>query len=100
MYARSRRRLLAAFAVLTSLGALVAGTTEGRATEATAGRGTGLGVVYVGANDPTTDQNSVLAFRREADGSLTPLPGSPFLAKARNGLPTLPRGLKALGEGE
>jgi 6-phosphogluconolactonase (cycloisomerase 2 family) len=34
------------------------------------------GVVYVESNDPTG--NAVLAFRRHDDGSLTPLPGSPF----------------------
>ena len=37
------------------------------------------GVVYVQSNDFTPGQNSVLAYRRAADGSLTPLPGSPFL---------------------
>ncbi|HEY2158192.1 MAG TPA: hypothetical protein VGH33_21365 [Isosphaeraceae bacterium] len=34
------------------------------------------GVVYVQSNDP--NGNAILAYRRHADGSLTPLPGSPF----------------------
>ncbi len=33
------------------------------------------GVVYVQSNDPSG--NAILAYRRHADGSLTPLPGSP-----------------------
>src|SRR4051812_12219476 len=38
-----------------------------------------IGVVYVQSNDPTPGKNSVLAYARGANGSLTPLPGSPFL---------------------
>ena len=34
------------------------------------------GVVYVQSNDP--NGNAILAYKRHADGSLTPLPGSPF----------------------
>jgi len=37
------------------------------------------GAVYVESNDPTPGRNSVLAYHRAADGSLTPLAGSPFL---------------------
>jgi hypothetical protein len=33
-------------------------------------------IVYVESNDP--DGNAILAYQRAADGSLTPLPGSPF----------------------
>ena len=36
-------------------------------------------IVYVESNDP--DGNAIFAFKRAADGSLTPLPGSPFSAK-------------------
>ena len=35
-----------------------------------------LGVVYVESNDP--GGNAILAYRRHADGSVAPLPGSPF----------------------
>jgi 6-phosphogluconolactonase (cycloisomerase 2 family) len=35
-------------------------------------------VVYVETNDITPGQNAVLGYARAADGSLTPLPGSPF----------------------
>ena len=38
------------------------------------------GVVYVESNIPSANANSIFAFRRDdADGSLTALPGSPFL---------------------
>ncbi|HKG90496.1 MAG TPA: beta-propeller fold lactonase family protein [Gemmatimonadaceae bacterium] len=36
-------------------------------------------VLYVQSNVPAANMNSVLAYRRAADGSLTPLSGSPFL---------------------
>src|SRR5689334_4697502 len=36
-------------------------------------------VVYVESNISTPGGNSILAFRRDAQGNLTPLPGSPFL---------------------
>jgi 6-phosphogluconolactonase (cycloisomerase 2 family) len=35
-------------------------------------------VVYVTSNDYHDNANAVLAYRRKADGTLTPLPGSPF----------------------
>ncbi len=37
------------------------------------------GLVYVVSNDPVTDGNAVLCYRRDSSGALTPLPGSPFL---------------------
>ena len=37
------------------------------------------GVVYVESNIGTPGGNSILAFRRDSQGNLTPLPGSPFL---------------------
>ena len=36
-------------------------------------------IVYVISNDFHDNANAVLAYRRKPDGSLTPLPGSPFL---------------------
>jgi 6-phosphogluconolactonase (cycloisomerase 2 family) len=35
-------------------------------------------IVYVESNDPRAGKNAILAFARAEDGSLTPLPGSPF----------------------
>jgi len=37
------------------------------------------GVVYIESNIPQPNGNSILAWRRDADGRLTPLPGSPFV---------------------
>jgi 6-phosphogluconolactonase (cycloisomerase 2 family) len=37
------------------------------------------GVVYVESNIGTPGGNSIFAFRRDSQGNLTPLPGSPFL---------------------
>ena len=36
-------------------------------------------VLYVQSNDPAAGKNAVLGYHRNADGSLTLLPGSPFL---------------------
>jgi 6-phosphogluconolactonase len=66
-----RRRLFALVAVLASIVALVA------AAAASAGSGV-VGHVYV--NDNTGGVNTIAAFDRHADGTLTPMPGSPFLA--------------------
>lgn len=41
--------------------------------------GTASHVLYVLSNSPTAGQNSVLAYTRANDGSLTTMPGSPFL---------------------
>ncbi len=41
-----------------------------------AGAGGPKGVVYVESNDPAG--NAILAYKRASDGSLSPLPGSPF----------------------
>lgn len=37
------------------------------------------GVVYVVSNDPVPNGNAILGYRRDHEGNLTPLPGSPFL---------------------
>ena len=47
-------------------------------------------VVYVESNDP--NGNAILAFKRALDGSLTPLPGSPFSAKGLGVTPTIALG--------
>lgn len=49
-----------------------------RGAEATNGNAA-THVVYVLNNDPVAGHNAVLGYRRGDDGSLTPLPGSPFL---------------------
>ncbi len=36
-------------------------------------------VLYVTTNDPASGRNAILAYRRAADGSLTALPGSPYI---------------------
>lgn len=36
------------------------------------------GVVYVVSNDPVDNGNAILGYRRDHQGNLTPLPGSPF----------------------
>lgn len=51
-------------------------TTSGMASEV---QPTLEGVVYVESNLFGENANSILAFRRDEDGALTPLPGSPFL---------------------
>ncbi|MBR8840366.1 MAG: hypothetical protein DSM106950_41875, partial [Stigonema ocellatum SAG 48.90 = DSM 106950] len=38
------------------------------------------GIVYTETNIPTEDGNTILAFRRDDDGNLTPLPTSPWTA--------------------
>jgi 6-phosphogluconolactonase (cycloisomerase 2 family) len=38
-------------------------------------------LVYVESNDYHDNANSILAYRRKADGTLMPLPGSPFLTR-------------------
>jgi hypothetical protein len=63
--------LLALVAVLASIGTLAAAST------ASAGSGV-VGHVYV--NDNTGGVNTIAGFDRYADGTLTPIPGSPFVA--------------------
>ncbi len=55
-------------AILTGCG----GGSNGTSTTAS-------GVLYVSSNDPASGRNAILGYRRAADGSLTALPGSPFL---------------------
>jgi DNA-binding beta-propeller fold protein YncE len=54
-------------AVLTIAGSLVANAAVPQNT------------LYIESNNAAAGQNSVLGFHRNSDGSLTPLPGSPFL---------------------
>jgi hypothetical protein len=60
--------------------ALLAFGTVGQAGHAVAsGYGKSTDYVYVETNIKTTNGNSIAAFARQSDGSLKPVPGSPFL---------------------
>jgi 6-phosphogluconolactonase (cycloisomerase 2 family) len=72
----SRRAVLGS--ALTGWAALV-----GLSQAAQAAAPAASGILYVATNDARVGQNAILAFRRGADGSLTPLPGSPFLTRGR-----------------
>jgi 6-phosphogluconolactonase (cycloisomerase 2 family) len=75
---RPLSRLAASLALLALAGPAI-GTASAQPAKA-------RGVVYVESNDPAG--NAVLAFRRHDDGSLTPLPGSPFPAGGLGITPT------------
>lgn len=69
------KRLAIGAAALAGLGLAIAPSVAG-ASQATASPV--VGSVYV--NDNTTGVNTIAGFARHADASLTPLPGSPFVA--------------------
>jgi 6-phosphogluconolactonase len=77
------RRIIAASGLL-GLGIAGIVAAAGGATAATAGDSHGCGdghqCGYVYVNDNTTGTNTIAGFLRHQDGSLTPLPGSPFPA--------------------
>ncbi|MGH9611940.1 MAG: hypothetical protein ACRD4P_02550, partial [Bryobacteraceae bacterium] len=56
------------------------------------GDSTPSGVVYVESNNSTPGGNSIFAFKRSADGSLTALNGSPFLTGGTGGTPSFDLG--------
>jgi hypothetical protein len=68
-------RLLYGVAGFAICSAVFSCTTGGGGPEGTDGGK----VVYVISNDYHENANAVLAYRRKPDGSLAPLPGSPFL---------------------
>jgi 6-phosphogluconolactonase (cycloisomerase 2 family) len=68
---------LGGFGLLTTLGTGVANAAQPAAQPA-ASPSASAGYVYL--NDNTTGTNTIAAFARHADGSLTPLAGSPFVA--------------------
>ena len=72
---RGRNRDLPRWATMRSAVALILLAAGGLIPVAAADDGP-TGVVYVQSNDP--NGNAILAYQRHADGSLTPLPGSPF----------------------
>src|SRR5689334_11980013 len=74
MHARARLAILSTVAV--AAGGVLATATTSLASAATTSRV--VGHTYV--NDNAAGQNSIAAFDRHADGSLTPTPGSPFAA--------------------
>jgi 6-phosphogluconolactonase len=67
---RTHMRLLLGLAPIVATAAVVAGSASAASNV--------VGHVYV--NDNTAGVNSIAAFDRHADGTLTPLPGSPFPA--------------------
>jgi 6-phosphogluconolactonase len=77
------RRIIAASGLL-GLGVAGSIAVSGSATAVAAGDGHGSGDCqrcgYVYVNDNTTGTNTIAGFLRHQDGSLTPLPGSPFPA--------------------
>jgi len=77
------RRITAA-SVLLGLGVAGSIAVAGSATAVATGDGHGCGdgyrCGYVYVNDNTTGTNTIAGFLRHPDGSLTPLPGSPFPA--------------------
>jgi len=67
-------RLLYGMMGVVACGVLFACNKRGGGPEGTDGGK----VVYVISNDYHENANAVLAYRRKPDGSLAPLPGSPF----------------------
>jgi hypothetical protein len=82
---RLELRSLATLVVVTALAAFAAGAGSASATTSPV-----VGQVYV--NDNTAVANTVAGFDRHADGSLTPISGSPFAQPAaRAPAPRFPR---------
>lgn len=75
---------ITAASALAGLGITASAVAAGSAAAVPAGGGNGCGYHpacgYVYVNDNTTGINTIAGFSRQADGSLTPLPGSPFPA--------------------
>jgi hypothetical protein len=75
---------ITAVPALIGLGITVSAVAAGSAAAVPAGGGGGCGsrsaCGYVYVNDNATGTNTIAGFSRRADGSLTPLPGSPFPA--------------------
>jgi 6-phosphogluconolactonase len=66
------------FSALLVLAALASIVATAGATASPAGAAPSKAVGHVYINDNTTGVNTVAGFNRHADGSLTPIPGSPF----------------------
>jgi DNA-binding beta-propeller fold protein YncE len=78
------------FRTLARAAALALLVAAGPLDRARADEGGARDVVYVESNDP--NGNAIFAFRRDADGRLTPLPGSPFPAGGAGTTPTFSLG--------
>lgn len=72
---RQLQSLLALCAIGVGTAALLAGCGGGSGSSNAAP----TNVLYVTTNDPASGRNAMLGYRRAVDGSLTPLPGSPYL---------------------
>ena len=69
---RTRRsNTLRRFSLLVLLAAIVAASIGNARADDT--------VLYLQSANTAEGQNSIVAYRRDTDGTLTPLPGSPFL---------------------
>lgn len=75
---RSRWPVPVAFSVLAAGAVLAVPAAASASPLPSHGHGHGHGYVYL--NDNTAGSNTVAAFSRNANGTLTPLPGSPFTA--------------------
>jgi 6-phosphogluconolactonase (cycloisomerase 2 family) len=82
---RGPRNLTTCGFVCAVISLLLVGPGEGRA-----GDNPPNNVVYVESNDP--NGNAIFAFKRDLDGSLTQLPGSPFSAQGLGITPTFALG--------
>jgi len=80
MEAHVRKRILLTAGTLIAAGAglLAAASPAGASPATTGGAARVVGHTYV--NDNTHGANTIAGFDRHADGSLTPMPGSPFAA--------------------
>jgi 6-phosphogluconolactonase (cycloisomerase 2 family) len=74
----ARVAVLSAFALTTGLLASTAGVASAGASDFHGPSPQSVGYTYVNDNTPTA--NTIAGFQRNADGSLTPLSGSPFNA--------------------
>ena len=73
----SRQLRIICFAMASLTAALLMGTFLGRSAQAQVPRL--ASIVYTESNIPTENSNSILGFRRDGSGNLTPLSTSPFL---------------------
>ena len=78
LYRRLSTSLIALAAATAAVAAPASAATNHHALWAHPGGAPDAGYVYL--NDNTAVANTIAGFERDADGSLTPLPGSPFAA--------------------
>ena len=79
----TRRTALAAAIALGAAAGLMACASGGGDSDNFTSTGAARDVLYVESNRLEPGQNSILAYSRAVDGTLTPLPGSPFLTNGK-----------------